>query len=418
MRDYEFDQFRLTPELYELTRAERPVRLEKIPFDLLVLLVERRPELVSRDAITSALWGNGGFQDLDQSLNTAIRKVRLALRDNADEPRFIQTVVGRGYRFLPDVSAKERAVSPEPSVAAPPPAAPLLAAPPPPLPVARYRRLLLLAGCLSLLVVGWLVLRTPRDPALIAVLPFEDLNGDPAQAYFSRGLTEEVITQLGRVAPTGYGVIAGPSVWRYRGTQPAPPKVASDLGAGYILTGAVEHDASHVRISARLIRARDGLQLWADSFDGPRDAALPLQTDVAASVARAMRTRLAPVRTPPSHQRIEGEAADLYLRGRFYWNQRTEVSLKQAIEYFQQSIALAPGYAPAYAAVADCYAAMVYSCYVAPTMGFAQARAALERARQLDAQAPEVLASEGYLNLYYDWDLDKAARNLERAIAA
>ena len=120
VRDYEFDQFRLTPEVYELTRAGRPVRLEKIPFDLLVLLIERRPELVSREVITSALWGNGGFQDLDQSLNTAIRKVRLALRDSADEPRFIQTVVGRGYRFLPDVSVKERAVSPEPSVAEPP----------------------------------------------------------------------------------------------------------------------------------------------------------------------------------------------------------------------------------------------------------------------------------------------------------
>ena len=121
VRDYEFDQFRLTPELYELVRIGRPVRLEKIPFDLLVLLVERRPELVSRDAITAALWGNGGYQDLDQSLNTAIRKVRLALRDSADEPRFIQTVVGRGYRFLPDVSVKERAVSCEAPVPAEPP---------------------------------------------------------------------------------------------------------------------------------------------------------------------------------------------------------------------------------------------------------------------------------------------------------
>ena len=125
---------------------------------------------------------------------------------------------------------------------------------------------------------------------------------------------------------------------------------------------------------------------------------------------------LAPVAAP--RQQIAGEAADLYLRGRFYWNQRTEVSLKQAIEYFQQSIDRAPGYAPAYAALADCYAAMVYSCYMAPSTGFAQARAALERASQLDPQAPEVLASEGYLNMYFDWDLLKSARNLERAIAS
>ena len=415
VQDYEFGEFRLTPELYELTRAGRSVRLEKIPFDLLVLLIEHRHELLSRDMIIAVLWGNGGFQDFDQSLNTAIRKVRLALRDSADEPRFIQTVVGRGYRFLPDVSVKERSVSPEPSAA--PPAAPS----PPPVPVAqpaisRLRLLALLTGSGVLLTAGWLAFRTPRDPALIAVLPFDDLNGDPAQAYLSRGLTEEVITQLGRVAPAGFGVIAGPSVWRYRGSQLAPRKIASELGAGYILTGAVEHDESRVRVSARLVRTRDGLQLWADTFDGPAAEALALQADVAASVARAMRSRLAPVTAP--RRQIEGEAADLYLRGRFYWNQRTEVSLKQAIEYFQQSIARAPGFAPAYAALADCYAAMVYSCYIAPATGFTQARAALERASQLDPQAPEVLASEGYLNMYFDWDLVKAARNLERAIAS
>jgi TolB-like protein/DNA-binding winged helix-turn-helix (wHTH) protein/cytochrome c-type biogenesis protein CcmH/NrfG len=410
VRDYEFDEFRLTPELWELTRAGRPVRLEKIPFDLLVILVERRPELVSREVITSALWGNGSFQDLDQSLNTAIRKVRMALRDNAGEPRFVQTVVGRGYRFLPDVTVKERTVSPEPSVQEP-----LTLAVRPGR--ARLRGLVLLASCVALLGAGWLVSRTPRDPALIAVLPFEDLNGDASQAYFSRGLTEEVITQLGRVAPTGFGVIAGPSVWRYRGTQPAPQRISSELGAGYILTGTIEHDAAHVRISARLIRARNGLQLWAETFDGPGDAALPLQANVAASVARAMRTRLVST-TPTVHvQPIDRDAADLYLRGRFYWNQRTEVSLKQAIEYFQQSIARAPGYAPAYAALADCYAAMVYSCYLAPASGFADARAALERARQLDPEAPEVLASEGYLNMYFDWDLEKAALHLEAAIA-
>ena len=161
-----------------------------------------------------------------------------------------------------------------------------------------------------------------------------------------------------------------------------------------------------MRVSARLIRSRDGLQLWAETFEGPRDAVLPS--------SRMLLLRL-PVRCPagllppprPSPLGIDSTAADLYLRGRFYWNQRTEVSLKQAIEYFQQSIARAPGYAPAYAALADCYAAMVYGCYIAPAVGFAQARAALEHARQLDAQAPEVLASEGYLNLYFDWDLNK-----------
>jgi TolB-like protein/DNA-binding winged helix-turn-helix (wHTH) protein/cytochrome c-type biogenesis protein CcmH/NrfG len=418
VRDYEFDQFRLTPELYELTRSGRPVRLEKIPFDLLVLLVQRRHELVSRELITTTLWGSTALQDLDQSLNTAIRKVRFALRDNADEARFIQTVVGRGYRFLPEVNVSERPVSPDPLPV--PPETPAAAKPQvtkPRLSVSGLRRIALLGGVAALAVAGWVAFRTSPDPSLIAVLPFDDLNGDPAQAYLSRGLTEEVITQLGRVVPPGFGVIAGPSVWQYRGSQLAPQKIASELRAGYVVTGTVEHDATHVRVSARLTRARDGLQLWADTFDGPIDAALPLQADVARSVARAMPGRLAPLATPARRQPIDAAAADLYFRGRFYWNQRTEVSLKQAIEYFQQSIARAPGYAPAYAALADCYSAMVYSCYMAPSTGFANARDALEHARQLDPQAPEVLASEGYVNMYFDWNFDKAARNLERAVA-
>jgi tetratricopeptide (TPR) repeat protein len=131
-----------------------------------------------------------------------------------------------------------------------------------------------------------------------------------------------------------------------------------------------------------------------------------------------MRSRLASSPKPGRRPNIDGEAADLYLRGRFYWNQRTEVSLKQAIEYFEHAIALAPGYAPAYAALADSYAAMVYGCYMAPATGFAQARAALEHARQIDPQSPELLASEGYLNMYFDWDMDKATQHLEQAIAA
>jgi len=429
-RDYEFDTFRLSPDVYELTRAGRPVRLEKIPFDLLLLLIERRYELVPREAIIAALWGKQNFQDLDQSLNTAIRKVRMALRDSADDPRYIQTVVGRGYRFLADVTvkecvseakraseandngeAKEASVPAEAAVASAP-------APPPNSRVRSVRYLALLAGGAVLLTGAWLTLRTASEPPLIAVVPFKDLNGDPGQAYLSKGLTEEVITQLGRIAPASFGVVAGPSVWRYSGSEASTQKVASDLKADYVLSGTVQHDASHVRISARLIRARDGLQMWADSFDGAADAALALQSDVAASVASAMRSRLAPAVGAAHRQKIDGEAADLYLRGRFYWNQRTEASLKQAIEYFEQSIARAPGYAPAYAALADSYAAMVYSCYMAPATGFAKARAALERASQIEPQSPEVLASEGYLDMYFDWDLEKATRHLEQAIAA
>jgi tetratricopeptide (TPR) repeat protein len=174
-----------------------------------------------------------------------------------------------------------------------------------------------------------------------------------------------------------------------------------------------------MRITARLTRSRDAVQIWADSFNGPSDAALSLQDDVAAAVARAVGTQIAgsAQKTLERRQAIDSEAYDLYLRGRFYWNQRTEVSLRQAADYFQQTISRAPGYAPAYAGLADSYAALVYGCYLAPAEGFPKVRAALQRARELDPQAPEVFASEGYMNMYFDWDFGTAARNLEHAIA-
>ncbi len=429
---FRFGPFKLDTNLGQLRKHEMPIRLQEQPFKLLLCLLENPGTLVSREELGHRLWADGTFVDFDHGVNAAVTRLRRVLSDSAESPRYIERVAGKGYRFIAPVSefsplqpAQEVEITPPPQAASEHRTRRassrrlrilLLHAA-----SSRVRRPALLAGVTSLfiaiLAMGWMALRTPHDPRLIAVLPFDDVNGDSARAYLSRGLTEEVITQLGRVAPAGFGVIAGPSVWRYGGAHPAPQKVASELGAGYILTGAVQREASHVRVSARLIRARDGLQLWADTFDGAADAALTMQADVAASVARAIRGRFAPALALAHPQPIDGEAADRYLRGRFYWNQRTEVSLKQAIEYFQQSIARAPAYAPAYAALADCYAAMVYSCYVAPSTGFAKARAALERASQLDPEAPEVLASEGYLNMYFDWDMDKAAHNLERAVA-
>lgn len=413
----EFGEFRLEPANYALRRAGRAVRLEKMPFDLLVLLIGNRERVVTREEIRAALWGGEQVQDLDQSINTAVRKIRLALRDNLNEPRYVQTLVGRGYRFIAEVQvvgagAAEAVAEAKVEV----PAIPVGEA------LRRGRmawRWLMVAGVIVLGVGAWRFTQGRRDPGLIAVLPFEDLNQDPARAYFSRGITEEVITQLGRAAPQGLDVIATSSIWRYRGKPVEPGRLAIELGAGYLLTGSVAHEGKAMRVTARVIRARDGVQLWAEAFNGNEDTALVLQQEVALSVARAMQDQLGGERArevsrPPT---LDGEAADLYLRGRFYWNQRTEASLQQAIQYFQETVNRAPGYAPAHAAMADCYAALVYGCYLAPSEGFSKARAALQQARRLSPESPEVHASEGYVNMYFDWDLEAAHRNLERAVA-
>ena len=414
--EYEFGDFRLCPPRFELMRAGCPVPLEKIPFDLMVLLLERAGEAITREEITIALWGAGTFQDLDASLNTAVRKIRVALQDSPDNPRFLQTIVGRGYRFIAPVKIHEQT----PTAVLSPPAEVASNAKQP----VRPRLAIGLFLILILVAAGGLVLKLWKgksaDPALVAVLPFEDLNGDPAERYFSRGVTEEVITQLGRVASTAFGVIGSSSVRSYSTSQPAPRQVAADLGALYMITGTVQHAGSSVRIAVRLTRTRDGVQIWTDAFDGPSDAILAVQQDVAVSVAHAVQAQVSvPLSKAVDRPKlVDAEAYDLYLRGRFYWNQRTEVSLRQAIDYFQRTLDRAPDYAAAYAAIADCYAALVYGNYLAPAQGFPAGLAALRRAEQLDPHAPEVFASEGYLNMYFDWDLEAAARKLNQAVAA
>jgi serine/threonine-protein kinase len=263
------------------------------------------------------------------------------------------------------------------------------------------------------------LMRRAADPSMIAVLPFVDLGNDPSQRYFSQGVTEDIIAQLGRSGSSGFGVINGPSIWRYRDAQPAPHQLAADLAAGYVVTGSIQHENNLLRIAARLTRTRDEVQVWAGSFDGPRDNLFALQRNVAVSVAKAVASQLALAapRAPEQVERIDGETYNLYLLGRFYWNQRTEASLKGAVDYFKQVIGRAPGYAPAHAGLADTYAALVYGCYLAPAEGFPLARAELQRARELNPRSAEVSASEGYLQMYFDWDLKTARKSLEDAIS-
>jgi TolB-like protein/DNA-binding winged helix-turn-helix (wHTH) protein len=417
-QEFRFGTFCLRPAQRELLRDGRSQRIEKIPFDLLVLLVQRAGELVPRGDLIKMLWGPGTFQDMDASLNTAVRKLRAALRDPSDSPRLVQTVVGQGYRFIGQVEAQERQAK---TATATREIIPLAGAPGDD---RQNRRPWLAVVLVSVGIVAvWLGtqawLRSAPHDAMVAVLPFDDLAGDGKQSYFSQGMTEEMITQLGRSASAGVSVIAAPSVRQYLGKNPAPQQLINDLGATYVVTGSVRREGPTMRITARLVRMRDQIQIWAEAFEGNTNEILALQQNVALSVARAVAAQLG--RDPRGRRNRPGpinpEAYELYLRGRFYWNQRSETSLKLAVDYFRQTLARAD-YAPAHAAIADCFAALVYGCYMAPAEGFAQARAALERARAIDGGSPEVLASEGYLSMYFDWDFDAAKRKFEAAIAA
>jgi TolB-like protein/DNA-binding winged helix-turn-helix (wHTH) protein/Tfp pilus assembly protein PilF len=407
---YTFHGFELDPIGCELKRAGIAVKLEKIPFELLTLLVRRRGELISREEIAEALWGKGVTQDFENGINTAVRKIRIALGDDAEEPRFLQTVVGRGYRFVAPVEGQVSAAEPPEPVASQAPA--------------RRAFLLLTLGPALAIVIGawayWMRAHSAESgkPVVIAVLPFASMSADPNQQYFTDGVTEDIITELGRINGSRLRVIARTSVMRYTNSRVPVDQVARELGAGYVLEGSARRDGRKVRITAQLIRTSDQTHIWAQQYDRDLDSVLSLQDEVASAVAREVRVRIASENHGRSAaaSRIDPEAYDLYLLGRYAFNQRTEASLQAAVGHFERAIAIEPSYVAAHAALADSYAALVYGNYLAPSEGFSKARGLIAKAKELDPEAAEPWASEGYLNMYFDWDFETAEKNLRKAI--
>jgi TolB-like protein/DNA-binding winged helix-turn-helix (wHTH) protein/Tfp pilus assembly protein PilF len=410
---YTFHGFELDAIECELKYDGNVVRLEKIPFELLTLLVRRRGELITREDIAEALWGKGVTQDFENGINTAVRKIRIALGDDAEEPRFLQTVVGRGYRFVAPVEGQAVvAKSPSPGVSK------TAAAP------ARRAFLLLTLGPALAIVIGagayWMLTHPAAQgkPVVIAVLPFASMSADANQQYFTDGVTEDIITELGRINGSRLRVIARTSVMRYANSRVPVDQVARELGAGYVLEGSARRDGRRVRITAQLIRTSDQTHIWAQQYDRDLDSVLSLQGEVAPAVAREVRVRIASENHGGSAaaSKIDPQAYDLYLRGRYALNQRTESSLHTAVGQFERAIAIEPSYVAAHAALADSYAALVYGNYLAPSEGFSRAKGLIAKAKQLDPDAAETWASEGYLNMYFDWDFETAEKNLRKAI--
>ncbi len=410
---FQFDDTQVDQGRYELRCQGRVVKLEKIPMELLLLLVGRQGELVTREEIIARLWGKDVFVDTEQGINTAIRKIRQALRDDPEQPRFLQTVVGKGYRFVAPVTVVESATEGPPGRA---------------VPAERGRRwwigalatTALLAVLVSVRPSGWhwrLVGRGERPIRSVAVLPLENLSGNPAEDYFADGMTEALITDLAKVR--ALRVISRTSVMRYKATRKPLPEIARELDVDAVVEGAVVRSGDHVRITAQLIYAPTDRHLWAEEYDRDLRDILSLQNEVAAAIAREVRVTLTLeeqaglARRPP----VNLAAYEAYLKGRYYWNQRTEVGLRKGIEFFQQAIELDPTSALAYSGLADCYTGLGYLSYLAPKDAFPQAKAAATRALELDATLAEPHGSLAYARLYYDWDWAEAEREFQRALA-
>jgi len=414
--------------------------------DLLLLLVERRRQLVSRSEIVDRLWGKDVFVDVETGVHTAIRKVRQALHDSPDTPAFVQTVPGKGYRFIAAVevvAAPHGAAGPDtaqPAPGAPPPdgalaerphAAAIAAAattvePAVPSRAPSPARMGLAFG---LLVMGLLVgvsmwTTTPRDagsPAstlILAVLPFTNLSGDPGHEYLAGGLDEEIGSSLGQIDPEQLGVVAGTSTMRYKVTTKSAAEIGRELGADYLVESSLRVEDSRLRVTSTLVRVRDQVQVWSQSYDREPTSMLGLQRELSAAIAEQIRLRLSPDRLETLARRQTGspDAYDLYLRGRNFDNQRTPATTRRAIEYYTRATEVDPNYALAWSAIARALAGSPLNGDASPSEVLPRAREAAVRAVRADPDTAEAQYAVAYVKWCCEWDWPAAEAGFQRAL--
>jgi len=426
----------LDPRAYELRRAGRPLKLERIPMELLLLLVERRGQLVTREQIIERIWGRDVFLDADTSINSAIRKIRQVLKDDPEEPKFIQTVTGRGYRFIGGVTDVA------PLTLAPPSQAPVgpnqglqsagdLASPAET--ITQVRRLgvrfhgraaqAAVAAVVLLLFLGAIGYWSSQRRSLlrpqfktIAVLPLQNYSGDPQQEYFVDGMTDSVIADLGKIKDRR--VISRTSVTPYKNSRKSMREIASDLHADAVIEGSVARSADRVRITVQLIDAARDQHLWSESYEREMKDIFALQSQVAQAIAEQVHAVVTPEEQghlSRSHV-IDPDVYELYLKGRHIMERGGLQDVRNAIGYFQSGLEKDPDNALLYTGLADAYIDKMMDVHESPAEATSKARVAAEKALQLDDSLAEAHTSLGMIKLSYDWDWAGAEHEFNRAI--
>src|SRR5271157_90409 len=372
-----FRGFELDPCSGGLRKHGSKINLQEQPFQVLSLLAQRAGEVVTREQLRGQLWNADTFVDFEDGLNTAIKKLRAALGDSAEHPQFIETLPRRGYRFLgPVEGVAPRGDSREPTSST-----------------------------------------ASRAPIVsVAVLPLQNLSGDPAQEYFADGMTEALTTNLAQIR--ALRVISRASANHYKHTQKLMPEIARELGVEGVVDGSVLRSQDFVRVTAQLVHGPSDEHLWAKSYQRELRDVLAMQSEVALAIATEVQIRLthaekARLSTP---REVKPEALEAYLRGRYFWNRRTEEALDKGIDYFKRSILEDPNYAPAHAGLADCYTMLAWNSMRPPKDALPKAKASALTALKLDDQLAEAHSSLAVSLLFHDWDWAGAEREFQRAI--
>jgi TolB-like protein/DNA-binding winged helix-turn-helix (wHTH) protein/Flp pilus assembly protein TadD len=422
-----FGVFELDLRTRELRKAGGRVRIQEQPLCVLVSLLERPGELVTRDELRQKLWQSDTFVDFETGLNKAITKIRDVLGDSAASPRFVETLPKRGYRFIAPVEklASER-MAPTPAMpGAIPPEVRAAPAAESPRSAFGYGGWAKLAGAglavlLLLAVIAWLRWSRVSPPARmrsIAVLPLDNLSGDSNQEYFADGITDELITDLAQIH--SLRVISRTSVMQFKRTKKNLPQIAAELNVDAVIEGSVVRSGNNVRVTAQLLDARQDRHLWAASYEREMTDILGLEAQVAKSIADQVKVKLTPEEDARLAKRrpANPEAFDALLKGRFLWNKRNAAAAEKAIGYFRQAAGIEPGNAEAWAALAGCYASLGADIgSVDPAKAAPEARAAVAKALELDPNLAEAHGALARIKLWYDWDWTGSEREFRRAI--
>jgi TolB-like protein/DNA-binding winged helix-turn-helix (wHTH) protein/Flp pilus assembly protein TadD len=408
---WRFGEFELDVRSRELRSRGRRIRIQDNPLTVLLLLLERKGDVVSREELKLRLWPADTFVEADDGLNTAVRKLREVLGDSSENPAYIETIPRRGYRFIGEVLDDDVSLRPRPTGTAVPAAA--LG----PKSSGRWSKVAasIVAGVLAIAAAAWFW-HHARPPAVrsLAVLPFANLSGDPSQDYFADAMTEELTSDLGKIS--ALRVISRTSAMHYKNTQKTAPEIAKELNVDGLVESSVIRSGDRVRITAQLIDARGDRHLWSESYERDIQDVLGLQSDVARAIASQVRAAI----TPDENERLRPQSVDprayeAYMRGRSFVDRWTPEDSAQALRSFELAASFDRNYALAYVGMAECFVFGVAG--IDEEEGVKRGIAAATRALELKPDMGEAHAMLGMLRLQRDWDFAGAESEIKKGIA-